>query len=81
MAISRQGIPGLQDDAKEQLSLDRFLTLLDKRKLVLAVRQRRPKTLDDIIIIIINYCADLCTECISAQNNTSYRRKNYIYLT
>lgn len=47
--LADKAFPDLQEDAKEQLSLDRFLTLLDKSELALAVRQRRPKTLDDAL--------------------------------
>ena len=32
---------------KEQLSLNHYLLLLDKPELTLAVKQRRPKSLDD----------------------------------
>jgi len=47
--LADKAFPDLQDDAKEQLSLDRFLTLLDKSELALGVRQRRPKTIDDAL--------------------------------
>ena len=35
--------------AKEKLSVDRYLTLLEKPDVSLAVRQRRPKTLNDAV--------------------------------
>lgn len=47
--LADKAFPDLQDNAKEQLTLDRFLTLLDKAELALAVRQKRPKTLDDAL--------------------------------
>ena len=43
--LANKAFPDLEDKAKEQFSLDRFLTLLDKPKLALAVKQKCPKTL------------------------------------
>jgi len=39
----------LQEEAKEQLSLDRFLASLDKPELALAVKQKRPKSIDEAV--------------------------------
>ena len=37
--LADKGFPDLEDRAKEQLSLDRYLTLLDKADVALAVKQ------------------------------------------
>ena len=47
--LADKAFPNLEDQAKEQLSLDRYLSLLDKPELSLAVRQKRPKTIDDAV--------------------------------
>ena len=43
----------LQDEAKKQLSLDRFLALLGKPELALAVKQKRPKSIDKAVAYTI----------------------------
>jgi len=47
--LADRAFPDLQDNAKEQLSLDRYLSLLDKPDLALAVRQKRPKNIDEAV--------------------------------
>jgi len=47
--LADKAFPDLEDKAKEQLSLDRFLTLLDKPELALAVKQKRPKDIDEAV--------------------------------
>lgn len=47
--LADKAFPELQDKAKDQLSLDRFLSLLDHPELSLAVRKDRPKTLEDAV--------------------------------
>jgi len=47
--LADKAFPHLQDEAKEQLSLDRFLALLDKPELALAVKQKRPKSIDEVV--------------------------------
>ena len=45
--LADKAFPNLEEPAKEQLSLDKYLSLLDRPQLALAVRQKRPKTMDD----------------------------------
>ena len=45
--LADKAFPDLQDQAKEQLSLDRYLASLDKPELALAVKQKRPRNLID----------------------------------
>jgi len=47
--LADKTFPDLDDQAKEQLSLDRYLTLLDKPDVTLAVRQRRPRSVDEAV--------------------------------
>ena len=47
--LADKAFPDLEDRAKEQLSLDRYLTLLDKPELALAVKQKRPKDIDEAV--------------------------------
>jgi len=47
--LADKAFPDLEDKAKAQLSLDRYLHQLDRPELSLAVRQSRPKTIDDTI--------------------------------
>ena len=47
--LADKAFPDLEDKAKEQLSLDRYLHQLDRPELALAVRQSRPKTIDDAV--------------------------------
>jgi len=47
--LANKELPDLEDKAKEQLSLDTFLTLLDKPDLALAVKQKRPKNIDEAV--------------------------------
>ena len=47
--LADKAFPDLDDKGREQLSLDRYLTLLDKPDVALAVRQRRPKSVDEAV--------------------------------
>ena len=47
--LVNKAFPDLEDKAKEQFSLDRFLTLLDKPKLALAVKQKCPKDINKAV--------------------------------
>ena len=47
--LADRAFPDLQDQAKEQLSLDRYLASLDKPELALAVKQKRPKNIDEAV--------------------------------
>jgi len=47
--LADKAFPELEDKAKEQLSLDRYLALLDKPEVALAVRQKHPKTVDEAV--------------------------------
>ena len=47
--LADKAFPDLDDRAREQLSLDRYLTLLDKPEVALAVRQRRPRSVDEAV--------------------------------
>jgi len=49
ITVADKAFPHLQDKAKEQLSLDRFLVSLDKPELALAVKQKRPKSIDEAV--------------------------------
>ena len=44
-----KAFPGIDENAKELLSLERYLSELDNPKVAFAVRQRQPKTLDDAV--------------------------------
>ena len=48
-SLADKAFPDLDEVAKEKLSVDRYLTLLEKPDVSLAVRQRRPKTLNDAV--------------------------------
>ena len=45
--LAERAFPDLDERAKENLSVDRFLSLLDHSEVALAVRQKKPKFLDD----------------------------------
>ena len=47
--LADRAFPELQDQAKEQLSLGRYLASLDKPELALAVKQKRPKSIDEAV--------------------------------
>ena len=47
--LADKAFPDLDDRAREQLSLDRYLTLLDKPEIALAVRQWRPRSVDEAV--------------------------------
>jgi len=47
--LADKAFPDLQDKAKEQLTLDRFLATLDKPELALAVKQKRPRNVDEAV--------------------------------
>ena len=47
--LADRAFPDLQDKAKEQLSLDRYLASLDKPELALAVKQKRPRNIDEAV--------------------------------
>ena len=47
--LADKAFPDLQDQAKEQLSLDRYLASLDKPELALAVKQKRPRKIDEAV--------------------------------
>ena len=48
-SLADKPFPDLDETAKEKLSVDRYLTLLEKPEVSLAVRQRRPRTLNDAV--------------------------------
>ena len=45
--LADKAFPNLEEPAKEQLLLDRYLSLLDRPQLALAVTQKHPKMMDD----------------------------------
>lgn len=47
--LAERAFPELDERAKEKLSVDRFLSLLDRSDVALAVRQKKPKCLDDAV--------------------------------
>ena len=47
--LADRAFPELQDEAREKLSLDRYLGEIGQQQVAFAVRQRRPKTLDDAV--------------------------------
>lgn len=47
--LADKAFPDLDEKAREQLSLDRYLSLLDKPDVALGVRQRRPKNVDEAV--------------------------------
>ena len=47
--FAERAFPDLNERAKEKLSVDRFLSLLDRPEVALAVRQKKPKLLDDAV--------------------------------
>ena len=47
--LADRAFPDLEEKAREQLSLDRFLSLIDKPTIALAVRQRHPKDLNEAV--------------------------------
>ena len=48
-SLADNAFPDLDEAAKEKLSIDRFLGLLGKPDVALAVGQRRPRTLNDAV--------------------------------
>jgi len=50
--LADKAFPDLEDAAKEQLSLDRYLSLLDRPQLALAVRQKCPKTMATLLRLL-----------------------------
>ena len=47
--LADKAFPELEDKAREQLSLDRYLSMLEKPDIALAVRQKRPKSIDEAV--------------------------------
>ena len=47
--LADRAFPELQEEAHEKLSLDRFLGEMTNQQVAFAVRQRKPKTLDDTV--------------------------------
>ena len=47
--LAERAFPELDERAKEKLSVDRFLSLLDHSDVALAVHQKKPKCLDDAV--------------------------------
>jgi len=47
--LAERVFPDLDERAKEKLSVDRFLSLLDCSVVALAVHQKKPKLLDDAV--------------------------------
>ena len=47
--LADKAFPELDEKARQQLSLNRYLTLLDKPDVALGVRQRRPKSVDEAV--------------------------------
>ena len=47
--LADRAFPDLEDKAREQLSLNRFLSLIDKPTIALAVHQRHPKDLNEVV--------------------------------
>jgi len=48
-SLADRAFPDLDDKAREQLSLSRFLGLIDKPTIALSVRQRRPNNLNEAV--------------------------------
>jgi len=48
-----RALPGLDDKAKDRITLDRFLGSIDNPTVALSVRQRRPKTLNEVSLHIL----------------------------
>ena len=46
-ARADRAFPELEDKARDQLSLDRYLSMLEKSEIALAVWQKRPKSIDE----------------------------------
>ena len=47
--LANKAFPRLQDDAKEQLALSRYLGQLTNHQIAFNVRQKRPQTLDEAV--------------------------------
>lgn len=47
--MTDKAYPDLQEDAREQLALTRYLGLLKNQQVAFSVRQKRPKTLDEAV--------------------------------
>ena len=45
--LTDKAFPNLEEPVKEQLIVDKYLSLLDRLQLALAVAQKCPKTMDD----------------------------------
>ena len=48
-ALAERAFPELDERAKEKLSVDHYLSLLDLSEVALAVHQKKPKLLDDAV--------------------------------
>ena len=51
--LADKAFPNLEEPAKEKLSVDKYLSLLDRSQLALAVRQKHPKTMDDAAVFTL----------------------------
>jgi len=69
--LADKAFPNLEEPAKEQLSLDRYLSLLDKPQLALAVRQKRPRTMDDAAAFTLEVESYLILPVSSTQQQVS----------
>ena len=47
--LAEKAYPDLKDDAREQLALNQYLARLDNPQVVFAVKQGKPKTINDAI--------------------------------
>ena len=53
--LAERAFPELDKRAKEKLSVDRFLSLLDCSDIALTVRQKKSKCLDDVVAATLDY--------------------------
>ena len=51
--LAEQAFPELDEHAKEKPSVNHFLSLLDHSDVTLAVRQKKPKCLDNVVAVTL----------------------------
>ena len=69
MVLARRAFPGLQNESKEIIALNKFLANLQDPRVCLAVRQRRPRTLREAVSATLEMESYLLTLPVTSDDN------------
>ena len=77
--LTDKAFPGIDEKAKDLLSLERYLSELDNPKVAFAVQQRQLKTLDDVVSCMMemeSYISIKRPKVPKYQSSVIFRSKN-----